>query len=380
MAPITHSLNKSLVPVDGKPALTRIVSQLDSSNIQRIVILTGHLSWQVEETVKLLSKTVHSDLVVIRSHPDFSPAQRLLESADLWTLGKELVLVYCDNLISDSTISNYLAEEKIDSVLVQKRSPGNVNVNKFGVIKYFEKRLSQLNLVELGYWRLDSQSFLGILKEEEDLPLALKSYTSKFDVILHKVEDYTSISSLEKYAKQRKNSRLTLFLDRDGVLVKSVGKGEYLKRTNEISFLDRNVDMLKSFSINYDIDYIVVTNQAGVERGIITEQEVEEVNQFIALKLLHAGLPIIAFYVCPHHWDSNCDCRKPKTGLLRKAIEDFGLECAQCLLIGDQKSDLEAGTSAGIKSFLIQENCDYFERIRIEEEIRSALKELQVLH
>ena len=91
--------------------------------------------------------------------------------------------------------------------------------------------------------------------------------------------------------------------------------------------------------------------------------------------MLNFGLPIIAFYICPHHWDTNCDCRKPKTGMLRKAIEDFRLDVAKCLLIGDQESDIKAGIGVGIKSFLIKENFNFLERSQVHKEIKRALDE-----
>lgn len=375
MAPITYSLNKSLVPIEGRPALAKIVSLLELSDIQKIVILAGYLSWQVEETANLLSENLKSELIIIRTPPDYSPANRLLGASDLWTLGTELILIYCDNLISDSTLLSYLLEENSNRVLVQKRSPGNVNINEFQEIEYFTERKIELDYVELGYWRLNPQEFFRILSERKDLPATLNSYTSTFTVTSQEIDDYISISNLERYVMHRNTLRRTIFLDRDGVLVKSVEKGNYLKKTNEVIFFEENIEILKSLSYEYNVDFVIVTNQAGIEREIVTIEEVEEINQFIALKMLNVGLPIIAFYICPHHWDTNCDCRKPKTGMLRKAIEDFRLDVAKCLLIGDQESDIKAGIGVGIKSFLIKENFNFLERSQVHKEIKRALDE-----
>ena len=271
---------------------------------------------------------------------------------------------------------SYLLEESSNRVLVQKRSPGNVSVNEFQKIEYFTERKSELDHVELGYWRLNPQEFFRILSERKDLPATLNSYASTFTVISQEIDEYISISNLERYVKYRNSLRRTIFLDRDGVLVKSVGKGNYLRKTTEVIFLEENIKILQSLSNEYNVDFIVVTNQAGIEREIVTNEEVEEINQFIALKMLNVGLPIIAFYICPHHWDTNCDCRKPRTGMLRKAIEDFRLDVAKCLLIGDQESDIKAGIGIGIKSFLIEENFNFLERSQVHKEIKGALDEL----
>jgi D-glycero-D-manno-heptose 1,7-bisphosphate phosphatase len=85
------------------------------------------------------------------------------------------------------------------------------------------------------------------------------------------------------------------------------------------------------------------------------------------------GVPILAFYVCPHHWDSQCKCRKPEPGLIKKAIYDFNLKSADCLLIGDRDSDIEAGNSAGVKSFLLSESLLAEDRQNTLERIESFL-------
>lgn len=117
--------------------------------------------------------------------------------------------------------------------------------------------------------------------------------------------------------------------------------------------------------MNYSIDFIVVTNQAGVERNLLSQEEVDAINQYISLKLLSIGVPVIAFYVCPHHWDSNCQCRKPKPGLVNRAIHDFSLNPANCLLIGDRESDILAGESAGVKSYLVTDIMNPLQRAEV---------------
>ena len=162
-------------------------------------------------------------------------------------------------------------------------------------------------------------------------------------------------------------------MDRDGVLIQSIEKGKYVKEINQIEIINKNVDFLKAISMKFDVDFIVVTNQAGVEMGLLNIEEVNQINRYLAVELLLLGVPIIAFYVCPHHWDTQCKCRKPKPGLINKAIYDFNLKPADCLLIGDRDSDIEAGDSAGVKSFLLPESLLPEDRLNTLEQIESFL-------
>lgn len=361
MAPITITLNKSLIPVDGQPVLISIISQLERLGIEKISVLTGHLSWQIEYMLESMTKLLQSNLQIHRTPSDFSPAQRLLEAANFWVNSSEVILIYCDNRIRDCELANHIRRTG-NRVLVQRRSPGNVKVNNLEGILYSIERSDINDYVELGYWCLPPKLLLQSLIEYRDLPKALEDMTENNRVDFLEIGEYESISNLSNYVRQRNKKRKTVFLDRDGVLVSSVSKGEYLKVPDQIEYIDSNIEYFTDLSSRYNLDFIVVTNQAGIERGLVTLEEVNKINQYIALRMLNQGIPILAFYVCPHHWESNCDCRKPKPGMLNTAILEFNLDPTLCVLIGDTNSDVQAGQEAGIKSFLLGEHVDLHER------------------
>jgi len=95
---------------------------------------------------------------------------------------------------------------------------------------------------------------------------------------------------------------------------------------------------------------IVVTNQPDITRSKMSWEELNRMNDF-----LKANIPTIeAIYVCPHDRTDNCNCRKPKPGLLLDAVKDFNLDLAKSFMVGDSQSDMDAGKSAGAKTILIK--------------------------
>jgi len=376
MEPITKTLNKGLVPIDGQPAIERIILQLEHSKIDRILVLSGQLSWQVEFFIHSRFKSSNSEIIISATPIQYTPAERLLHASRKWIDSSEIILIYCDNIFEDSIISKHLNGVSIQRVLVQRRVPGNIEILDSGKVSYSVKREDKFDFVELGYWLLNPMSFFNFLNEERNLPKALERMTHIEVVYPEVIGSYRTLSDLARFTNERAKRRKTVFLDRDGIIIKSIGKGEYVRSVNEVLLLEENVNFLSELSSIYNVDFVVVTNQAGVERKLITIEQVNQINSFIAIELLKKGVPILAFYVCPHHWESKCNCRKPKPGMIESAIRDFNLNPLECLLIGDRESDIGAGTNAGIKSFLITEDMASTERAEVYKEV---VKSLEVL-
>lgn len=374
LAPITLTMNKGLVPIDGMPVVERIIRQLENSGIDKVIVLAGHLAWQVEFFLKNRPSSSLTKIVISKTPPLFSPAERLLETKDLWVDASEVVLIYCDNLLEDFEIAKHLENVSSEQrVLVQRRAPGNIHINDSGQVQYEVHRRKEFNFVELGFWILKASGLFRNLVQEKELPQALKNLTLLEDIYATEVANYRTLSDLSRYAEDRKKNRKTIFLDRDGIVIESIGKGSYVRKENQIQFLKDNLEFFSHLSTSYGADFIVVTNQAGIERGLVTQGEVDFINQVIAIRMLERGIPIIAFYVCPHHWDSNCDCRKPKPGMINSAISDFKLNPYDCILIGDRLSDIESGQNAGVKSFLFSEVMEPAERILIQKQVIESL-------
>lgn len=155
-----------------------------------------------------------------------------------------------------------------------------------------------------------------------------------------------------------------VFLDRDGTIIKNA---HYLSDLSQIEILPgvpQALTRLKSSGFLL----VLITNQSGVARGFITEDFVVESNQKMNQMLIQAGAPSLdAFYYCPHHPDhgsekykKDCDCRKPKSGMLTQAAEDLNIDLANSFMVGDSPGDTLSGKNVGSFSILLSdtENAD----------------------
>ena len=95
-----------------------------------------------------------------------------------------------------------------------------------------------------------------------------------------------------------------------------------------------------------------MTNQAGINKGITTWEQVNLINEHIRTYLENKGMKILDIYVCPHRIEESCQCRKPQPGLLLKASKEHDINLAESIIVGDQDMDIEAGKNAGLKKVI----------------------------
>jgi len=143
----------------------------------------------------------------------------------------------------------------------------------------------------------------------------------------------------------------TIFLDRDGVINKNLDN-DYVKSWAEFEFLANAKRAISRLTQNgYEI--IVITNQAGVNKNLVSADMVEEIHCRMIDEISAAGGIIKKIYYCPHRQDENCECRKPKPGMLLQASQDYDIELDKAYLVGDSMRDIEAGASVGCKTILV---------------------------
>jgi D-glycero-D-manno-heptose 1,7-bisphosphate phosphatase len=146
--------------------------------------------------------------------------------------------------------------------------------------------------------------------------------------------------------------RRAVFLDRDGVLNERPPAHEYLTSTADFRWLpDAREGVAELARRGYAA--VVVSNQRGVARGLVTEATLREIEKVIQAGLEPYGAAIEAFYYCPHGLDEDCPCRKPRPGLLLRAADELGLDLAASVMIGDAPSDVLAGAAAGCRTVLV---------------------------
>jgi len=144
----------------------------------------------------------------------------------------------------------------------------------------------------------------------------------------------------------------TVFLDRDGVINRKPPEGDYVKSWEEFEFLPKAPEALRLLK-EAGMRIIIITNQRGIARGLMTERDLEESHKRMLAELARFQASIDAIYYCPHE-EGVCDCRKPRVGLFRQAQQDFpDIDFANSAIIGDSLKDMEAGTQLGSLTILI---------------------------
>ncbi|WP_395001772.1 D-glycero-alpha-D-manno-heptose-1,7-bisphosphate 7-phosphatase [uncultured Helicobacter sp.] len=148
--------------------------------------------------------------------------------------------------------------------------------------------------------------------------------------------------------------RKCAFFDRDGVINRDYG---YVYRQEDFVFND-GIFTLLEFLKSHNFLLIVVTNQSGIARGYYTQRDMQALHSFMQARLVEQlGFGFDRIYFCPHAPQEQCACRKPKSGMIARACEDFALDLAQSLLIGDKITDMQCAHNAGVAGkFLLQ--CD----------------------
>jgi D-glycero-D-manno-heptose 1,7-bisphosphate phosphatase len=144
--------------------------------------------------------------------------------------------------------------------------------------------------------------------------------------------------------------RPAVFLDRDGTIAEEVGYLNHVSRFRMFPFVASALRRLNEAGC----PVIVVTNQSGIARGYFPESLVHEVHQWMMQQLLESGAKVDAIYYCPHAPSENCNCRKPRTGMLERAAREHALDLRRSFVVGDRYADVELALNAHARSILVR--------------------------
>jgi D-glycero-D-manno-heptose 1,7-bisphosphate phosphatase len=147
-----------------------------------------------------------------------------------------------------------------------------------------------------------------------------------------------------------------VFIDRDGTISEEVG---YVNHPSRFRLFPYSAEAIRILNAN-DWLAILITNQAGVARGYFSEAVIETIHDELKHSLRNESARLDAIYCCVHHpsvgeppYRLDCDCRKPKTGLIRQAAQDFEIDLATSWMVGDRYSDVELARNAGLRSAFV---------------------------
>lgn len=151
--------------------------------------------------------------------------------------------------------------------------------------------------------------------------------------------------------------RRAVFLDRDGTLLE---EANYIAEIERLAFFPYTADAVRLLN-RAGFAVVVITNQAGIARGIVEEAFVGVAHAAISARLAEGGARVDAYYYCPHHPEGiveafrrTCDCRKPQPGMLRRAAEDLDLDLPASFIVGDKLTDVQAGHAVGARGVLVR--------------------------
>jgi D,D-heptose 1,7-bisphosphate phosphatase len=181
--------------------------------------------------------------------------------------------------------------------------------------------------------------------------------------------------------------RKAIFLDRDGTIIHHV---HLMHKVQDLKFFKDSALVIKSFN-RLGFLVVIITNQPVVARGLVTKKEVDEIHAVLIDRLKTKGARIDAVYFCPHHPEANlkryrlvCACRKPKPGLLLKAISKFNIDPRQSYMIGDSMIDIVAGKKSRLRTILVQTGPGHvldkkYQKIKVDFKVKNLESALKII-
>lgn len=189
----------------------------------------------------------------------------------------------------------------------------------------------------------------GKMKDLVDIPIVVPSHLMARVEDIHMILCHVITHSIrDEIIRGRK----TVFIDRDGVINHNID-GDYVRNWQDFRFLPGALEAIKRLTDN-NCDIHIISNQAGVGKGLMTQEQLDEIHdQMVKIVEAHGG-KIAGVHVCTHRADENCDCRKPKPGLLYQAVGGrHSVFPNGCFVVGDALTDVKVGRSVGAKTFLV---------------------------
>lgn len=362
---IFSDVPKPMALVNDEPFLKYIFRYLRRNKIDRVVLATGYKS----EVIKECFKTNYHGIEIIYSNEDEPLGTGgAIKKALSYCFDDNVFIINGDTYFDVNLHEMYKFHNKKNADLTIATKQMN-DFERYGnvvfaedkrILDFQEKSYRKSGYINGGIYLL-SKMILNIIDndkfsfEKDFMELMVKkddfySFNSEgFFIDIGVPEDYYKAQNDFNAFKSNKNK--SLFLDRDGTI--NVDNG-YTNKIEDLSFIDGMPELIKKYNIEgYKI--IVITNQAGIARGYYTINDMHKFHDYMDEQLEKYGAHIDAYYFCPHHPDINgeCNCRKPNTGMIEDAIEDFNIDVSKSILFGDKSKDLEAGKECDIKSYNI---------------------------
>ncbi len=385
LRPISDIRPKPMVEIHGKPFIEYMIEMMRDQGFRRILFLLGYLPEVVQEYFGDGRRWGISIEYAVTAFEDNTG--RRVKLAEPY-LDPCFLLTYCDNywpLEIAKMWPRFAAANVPAMITVYSNKDGytrnSVRVDENGYVAVYDKTCASPGLqgVEISYALmrkavLDLIPGENVLLEESLYPLLAQRGQLLAHVTHHR---YYSAGALHRLPITEAffARRPAIFLDRDGVLNKKPPRGEYVRKWDEFEWLPGVQGALRLLKeANYRV--IVVTNQAGVGRGMMTEEDLFSIHRRMTAEVTASGGRIDAIYYCPHHWADNCECRKPRPGMLFEAQHTFNLDLTRTVFVGDDETDAQAADAAGCMSVPVSSQQSLLDIVRRLPQESSAVPEV----
>lgn len=382
-----NEIPKPMVEIDKKPILLWQIEQLKKYDIFDITIVIGHLGKKIQDFFENGDKFGVSIKYIIEDEP-------LGSAGSLYYLkniikDKYFILIFGD-IFFDIDISRMENFHKNKSALATLFVHPNshpydsdlIELDKTSRVLKFDSKNNIRNywydnIVNAGIYIFD-KSICNDIKEakkmdlEKDILFKLVEENKGIYGYLSPeyVKDVGTVDRINSALydlkmgliehKNLKNKQKAIFLDRDGTINKL---NSFIYKEEDFEFEEGSIDAIKAIN-NSKYLAIVITNQPVVARGLCLPEDVDNIHKKMKTLLGMEGAYLDAIYYCPHHPDKgypeenklykiDCDCRKPKIEMIKKAQERFNLDLSQSYIVGDSSVDMEMGKRAGLKKVLV---------------------------
>ena len=408
IASVRSDVPKPMINICDKPILEHQIDNLKACGLTDIILVIGYLGDKIKEYFGDGSKFGVNIEYFVEDHP-LGTAGALFKMPQL----TEDFLLLCGDVIIDVDFNRFIAFHKEhqawaslvahpnghpydSSLLVTEidapKTVGGMPEDTHRVIRwmakedertYYKNRVNAgIELISPELLKVTMKNFVPRHPETPDkIDLdrdVLKPNIPSGKIFAYDTPEYIKdmgtpdrfyetekdIESGKVHARNLKNKQKAIFLDRDGTINKMVG---FVTKPEQFELIEGAAEAIKAINKSGYLA-IVVTNQPVIARGDCTFEELQTIHDKMETELGKVGAFVDAIYVCPHHTDKgfegerpeykcNCDCRKPKPGLLLQAAKDFNIDLSESYMIGDSHRDVEAGEYAGVKkSFKVEEN------------------------
>ena len=415
IASVKSDVPKPMIPICGKPILEWQIENLKACGLTDITLVIGYLGHVIKEYFGDGEKFGVKISYFVEDSP-LGTAGALFKMPEL----TEDFLLLCGDVILDVDFNRFIEFHKKNhawaslmahpnghpydsSLLVTEilhpQVPGGNPVDTHRVVRWMNKedeRLYYKNRVNAGIEIISPELLKKTMKhfvprhpetpDKIDLDRdVLKPNIPSGKIFAYDTPEYIKdMGTPDRYyevekdlqtgkvkARNLKNKQKAIFLDRDGTINKYVG---FLTKPEQFELLPGVAETIKMINKSGYLA-IVVTNQPVIARGDCTWEELQLIHDKMETELGKEGAFLDAIYICPHHKDKgfegerpeykfDCNCRKPKPGLLLQAAKDFNIDLMESYMVGDNKHDITAGLDAGCKNaVMLSENRTIFNSV-----------------